>query len=226
MRAASRAGRIIGILLLLQMLGSAVVNFGLESPLFDPPGFLVNAAPHASLVGMAAVVGLVIEALWIAIAVTLFPFVRDRAPALTLWLVVLAGVCLAVAVFENAAMMSMLSLSEAYAKANAVDRHTIEAVRVVVASARNWPHFLARMLDGCATFVLMALFYKCVLVPRALAACGLVATVLQVVGVGMPLAGRSVVFPLLAPTGLVLLAVALLLLARGLQERPASAAHA
>src|SRR6185437_4540783 len=114
MRAASRAGRIIGILLLLQMLGSALVNFGLEAPLFDPPGFLVNAALHAPLVGMAAVVGLVVEALWIAIAVTLFPFVRDRAPALTLWLVVLAGVCLAVAVFENAAMMSMLSLSEAY----------------------------------------------------------------------------------------------------------------
>src|SRR6185437_10030164 len=145
-RAASRAGRIIGILLLLQMLGSAVVTFGLEAPSFDPPGFLVNAAHHAPLVGAAAVLGLGVEALWIAIAITLLPFVHERARALTLWLVVLAGVCLAVAGFENAGVMSMLSLSESHGNPTAADRHPLEMVRVIVASARHWAHFLARML--------------------------------------------------------------------------------
>jgi hypothetical protein len=222
MSAANRAGRIIGILLLLQMLGSALVNFGLEAPLFDPPGFLTNAALHAPQLGLAAIVALVVEALWMGIAVTVFPFAFARARTLTLWLVALAGVCLAVAIFENAGVMSMVSLSEAYAKANAAQRTQLEAVRVAVAAWRNWAHFLARMLDGCTTFVLMAVFYRCALIARALAACGLIATVLQVVGVGMPLFGQPVIFPLLAPTGVILLAVAVLLLVKGLRDAAVS----
>jgi hypothetical protein len=214
-----RAGRIIGALLLLQMFGSALVNFGLERPLFEPPGFLVDATLHASQIGLAALVGLVIETLWIGVAVTLFPFAFARARPLTLWLVALAGVCVAVAVVENGSVMSMLSLSNAYAAANGAERQYLESARVAVAAARNWTHFLARMLDGCTTFVLMAVFYRCALIPRALAACALAATVLQVVGVGMPLFGRPVNFLLLAPTGLTLLLVAAVLLVTGLHER-------
>lgn len=218
--AAIAAGRVIGALLLLQMLGSALVDFRLETPLFDPPGFLLGAGLHGRQIGIAALVGLVLEALWIGIALTLFPFVRDRARALTLWLVILSGVCLAVSVFENAGVMTMVSLSEAYDKANIADRQSFDTVRVAVAAARNWPHFLGRMLDGCTLFVLMVLFYRCALMPRAVAACGILAAILQVTGVAMPLFGRGVIFPLLAPTGLVLLVVALLLIVRGLQEPP------
>ena len=39
--AMTRAGRTIGILILIQMVGSTVVNFVLEGPVFDAPGFLV-----------------------------------------------------------------------------------------------------------------------------------------------------------------------------------------
>jgi hypothetical protein len=220
MRAARGAGAIIGVLLLLQMLGSAVVNFGLEGPLFGPPGFLRNAPLHTHQVGFAVVIALMLEALWLGIAVTVSPFGFARARALTLCLVSLAAVCVAVAVVENAGVLSMLSLSETYATASAANRPALEAVQVGVASSRNWVHYLARMLDGSAVFVLMAVFYRCALVPRALAACGMVASVMQVVGVGMPLFGRSVIFPLLAPSGFTLLAIAVLLLVKGLGAEP------
>ena len=47
MDALSRAGRTIGVLIVIQMVGGFLVNFVLEAPLFGPPGFLVNAAPHS-----------------------------------------------------------------------------------------------------------------------------------------------------------------------------------
>lgn len=47
MGAASRVGRIVGVLIIVQMVGSAVVNGVLGAPLFGAPGFLVNAAPHS-----------------------------------------------------------------------------------------------------------------------------------------------------------------------------------
>jgi uncharacterized membrane protein HdeD (DUF308 family) len=128
-------------------------------------------------------------------------------------------VVLAVAVVENAAVMSMLSLSEAYAKAGAADRGQRETIRVIAVSARNWPHFLARMLDGCTIFAFYTVLYQSALVPRVLAAFGLIASVLQVCGDAMPRFGHDVVFPMLAPLGLIQLILAVWLLANGFRRQ-------
>lgn len=221
MEPASRVGRLIGVLVIVQMVGSALVNGVLEAPLFGAPGFLVTAAAHSRQIGLAAVIGLLAEATWLAIAIAAFAAVYGRAQWLAIWFVALAGVILAVAVVENIGVMSMVSLSEAYAKAAAVEREQLQTVRVIVASARNWAHFMARIIDGSAIFVFYAVLYRCALVPRALALFGMVAAVLMVAAVGMPLVGRDVVFPMLAPVGVSQLLVALWLIAKGFRG-PAS----
>jgi len=139
---------------------------------------------------------------------------------MALWFVALAVVVLAVAVVENAAVMSMVSLSEAYANASAVEREQLQTVRVVVASARNWAHFMARIIDGGAIFVLYAVLYRCALIPRALAGFGLIAAVLMVTAVGMPIFGHDVVFPMLAPLGLSQLILAVWLITKGFRVQP------
>lgn len=219
MEAASRIGRMVGVLIIMQMVGSAVVNGVLEAPLFGAPGFLVAAAVHSRQIGLAAVLGLLTEAMWLGIAVAAFTIVYQRAQRLALWFVALAVVILAVAVVENIGVMSMVSLSEAYAKASAVEREQLQTVRVVVASARNWAHFMARMVDGGAIFVFYAMLYRCALVPRALAGFGMVAAVLMVTAVGMPLFGHDVVFPMLAPMGVSQLLLALWLVAKGFRNQ-------
>jgi Domain of unknown function (DUF4386) len=214
--AASRAGRIIGVLIIIQMILGGMVNFGLEAPLFDAPGFLVNAASHSQQIGLAALLGVIMEAVLVAIAVFAFPIFYQRTQPMALWFVALAVVGLAVAVFENTGVMSMVSLSEAYARASAVEREQLQTVRVVVASARNWAHYMGRILDGVATFVFYAVLYRFALIPRVIAGFGLIATVLLVTGVAMPFFGHSVVFSMLAPIGLSQLIVALWLTTKGL----------
>ena len=216
MVAARRAGRIIGALIILQMVGGGLVNSVLEAPLFGAPGFLVNAAPHSQQLGLAALLGLVTEALWVGVAVTAFSIFWQRARPMALWLVALAVVSLAVGVVENIGVMSMVSLSEAYTKAaSAGDREQLQAVRVVVASARNWAHYMGRIFDGVTIFVLYAALYRFALVPRLLAGFGLVAVLLMLTSVGMPLFGHDVVFPMLAPLGLSQLILALWLITKG-----------
>jgi len=218
MEAETRAGRIIGFVILIQMICGVLVNFVLEAPLFREPGFIVNAAHHSRQIGLAALLGLITEALWVGIAVTALPLFYPRKRSMTLWLAALAVVVLAVAVVENAAVMSMVSLSQAYAKASAVEAGQLQAIRVVVAAARNWPHFMARILDGCTVFVFYFLLYRTALVPRVLAGVGLFAAPLQVIGVAMPLFGHDVVFPMLAPLGLIQLILAVWLIWRGFAE--------
>ena len=215
MEAESRAGRIVGVLFLIQMVGSGIVNFVLEAPLFGVPGFLVNAAPHAKQLGLAAVLGLAIESLWVVLAVTVFSRLWPRSRAMVLGLVVLSGVTLAVAVVENIGVLSMVSLSEAYMKAGAAERGQLETVRVIVASARNWAHYMGRIFDGVTGFLLYAVLYRFALVPRVLSGLGLLALLSMLTSVGMPIFGHAVVFPMLAPLGLIQLILALWLLVKG-----------
>lgn len=217
MDALSRAGRVIGILIIIQMVAGFFVNFVLEAPLFGPPGFLVNAAPHAERIALGAVTAWAAEALWIGIAVAGLRVFYAGAQRAALCFFALTAAIFALAVVESAAVMSMVTVSEAYAKASAADLSQFETVRVVVASARNWVHYMARMTDGIAIVVFYAALFQLAAIPRVLAGFGLVAALLQIVAVGMPLFHHDVVFALLAPLGLCQLIVAIWLLVKGFQ---------
>jgi hypothetical protein len=208
------------VLVIIQMVGGALVNFSLEAPLFGPPGFLVNAAPHSTQIALGALLGVALEALWIAIAVTAFPFLYEGARPLALWFGALAAVILAVAVAEAATVMSMISVSDAYTKANPAGQEQLQTFRVIVASARNWAHYLGRIVDGAAIFVFYAVLFRLALVPRAIAGFGLIAAPLMIAGIGVSFFGHTVVFPLLAPLGLSQLLLAGWLIAKGFRAAP------
>jgi Domain of unknown function (DUF4386) len=118
----------------------------------------------------------------------------------------------------------MLSLSQAYAAATGQEQATFEALRGVVGAARNWAHFTHLAVTGLAMTAFMAALWRFALVPRALAAIGMAAAALQVVTVSLPIFGQRVIFGLLAPIGLALLAIAAWLLAKGFDLRRAAGA--
>ncbi len=215
---AKRAGRIVGALILVQVVGSPLVNFVLEGPLFGTPGYLAAAAGHPWQIAAGALLGLGLEALWLGMAIAALGVLLPRSRALAVWLVALATVTLGVAVAEAAGVMSMISVSSEYAKATAGGREHLEAVRVIVAAARNWAHYLGRIADAAVTFLLYAALFRFRLVPRLLAGCGLAAAVLMLVAIARPFFGLPVLFPLLAPLGLCHLAMAIWLLAKGFGE--------
>ena len=59
MESDKNVGRIVGVLLLLQVVGGVLVNFVLLKPALAAPGFLANAAPNSQLVSLAVVLSLV-----------------------------------------------------------------------------------------------------------------------------------------------------------------------
>jgi hypothetical protein len=216
MSTAKSVGRIIGVLFLLQLIGGVLVNFVLLGPVFAAPGFLVNAAGHSLRVSLAVLLGLATGMLSVGIAITAFQAFRRYSHAMALWLVALAIVSFSLNAVEEMDMMSMLSLSEAYARANGADSELFRALRDVVAATRNWAHYTGLIGAGCMLFVFYSLLLRFALVPRALAAFGLGAVVLQLIAVAMPLFGHSIVFLMLMPLGLSQLALVLWLIAKGL----------
>ncbi|RPH48500.1 MAG: DUF4386 family protein, partial [Lysobacterales bacterium] len=160
MRTTQSIGRIIGALMLAQMVGGMLVNFVLLAPVTAPPGFLVNAAAHSLQLGFTVLIGLATGALSVAIAITALPLFRRYSYVMALWFLALGVVSLALAVVENSAVMSMLSLSQAYAKANPADAALFEALRVVAASSRNWAHYTHVLVGGATFLVFYSVLYR------------------------------------------------------------------
>jgi hypothetical protein len=195
---ARNAGRIAGALLIAQGIGGFVVNFVLLQPAIDAPGFLVNAAPHALRVGAAALLGILTGALALAIAITVLPVL----PAV-----------------ESGTMMSLMSLSKAYVDSGA-DAASFDGLRRIVAASRNWAHYTNLAIGGLTLSIFYIALFRFALIPRALAAFGLLAVALQIVTISRPFFGAPVVFFLLAPLGLANLSVALWLLIKDFPDKP------
>lgn len=223
METAKGAGRVVGVMVLAQMTAAFLVNQFLLGPVFAPPGYLVNAAAHPLSIRLAVLIGLGTGVLTVAIAIAALPVFRRHSRAMTLWFLVLAAANFALTAVENMAVMSLLSLSQAYVKSGGADPALFETLRGVVGSARNWAHYINLTVSGGMLLTMYGVLCRFALVPRALAAFGLGAVLLQLIAVTMPLLGQPIRFALLMPLALSHLALSIWLMARGFAERPAPA---
>jgi hypothetical protein len=194
------------------MAGSALINGRLEAPIFGSPGFLPGAAPHAGMLGVAVMISLLIEGLFLATAIIVYPILAERSKAVAIWLVAFGVVVVAATLIENAEVLAMVNVSRAYIAATAADRDQFTAIRAVVAGARNAAHYLARACDGVFMLALFLALGRFSLVPRVLAGFGVLAAMSMLASVTRPFFGAEVVFPMLAPLGLAELALLIWLL--------------
>ena len=215
---ARNAARTIAVLLLLQMIAGPIVNFRLLLPVIGQSVFLQEAAPHATQIGVAVVLGLVMVGISVGIAIVAWPIFRRHSRAMAFWLLALAIVNLGVGAVEYINTLSMLSYSKLFANADASQRDMLQAFAGAVAAPRIWAHFVGLMIAGSVAFVLYAILFRFALVPRVLAGFGALAALSEIVAVGMPLFGQPVVFPMIAPLGLAHIALVLWLLVKGFAE--------
>lgn len=221
MRSAKSVGRVVGLLMLIPVVGGVLANFVFLGPVMaDPPGFLANAAGSAVQVRVAVLLAFVAGAVNVAIAIVAWQVFRRYSHIMALWLLALGVVLLSLVAVEGVALLSMLSLSQEYAQAGGADGF-FQALGAVACSARNWAHYTVLLVGAGWLGVFYTVFFRFALIPRALAAFALVALALQIMGVVLPpFLGHRGVLLLVAPLGLAHLAVALWLLAKGLQEPP------
>lgn len=219
-----KTGRIIGALLLLQVAVGILLNFVFTAPLFGEPGFLINAAPHATQIAQSVLLSIAMGLVSLTIACMLYPLFKSYSQPLAMFYFALVTAGFALTVAENISMMSMLSLSKAYAEYGATQESLYQGLRIVVKETRNWTHYLSLIVSGVTifTFYLTTLRFK--LIPRALSAFGLLACMSQLIAIAMPLFGQGVDFRLIAPLGICEIVLGLWLIAKGFKhaESPAS----
>jgi hypothetical protein len=121
--------------------------------------------------------------------------------------------------FESGTVLSMLSLSEVYGQAGGGDAAPLQAVAAAVGAARRFAHYSQLLTVVSWLFILYALLWRTALVPRLLAMLGMIATLLQIIGVPLRgILGYGIVTEMAMPLAPVHVALALWLIVRGLPE--------
>jgi len=214
------ASRWLAALLLAQLVLAPIANFVLLGDAFGGAGgFLVNAAPRATALASAALLSFAIAVLSAGIAVVLWPVLRPSCERLALALAVLGAAGIALSGLEITAMLSMLSLSQAYVAAGTPDEALYQALRGVVGAQRNWAHLVQLLMGGAILLAMYASLFRRRLVPRWLAGFGMLAAASQMIAVTKPFFGGWVVFPMLAPLGAAQLVLLGWLVFKGMQPR-------
>jgi len=158
------------------------------------------------------------------ISIAAWPVFRQYSERMALWLVAASVIMFALQAVDNAHILSMLSLSQQYAEAGGPDG-LFQTLAAVVGSTRRWVHFTELLVIDSWIFLLYSVVYRFALVPRALAAFGVLTVMLHFTGIPLPaFLGYSIVTLMGVPMGLSHLALALWLMAKGFAERAPSQA--
>ncbi len=218
MRSAKSVGRTIGMLLVVQLSG-LIVPFVLLLPLTrGPRDFLANAVGASLQIKLAVFLLFANCALTIGIAIAAWPVFRQYSEAMALWLVAVSVIMFSLQAVDNAHVLSMLSLSQQYAQAGG-PVELFQTLAAVVASTRRWGHFTELLVIDCWIFLLYSIMYRFDVVPRALAAFGLLTVILHFTGIPIPgLLGYSIVTLMGVPMAFSHLALAFWLMAKGFEE--------
>jgi hypothetical protein len=86
---------------------------------------------------------------------------------MALWLLALAVAGFSLQAVDNAHILSMLSLSQEYAKAGVAKAELFQALAVVVGAARKRSHYTVLLVAVIWIFLLYSLLYRSRLVPRS-----------------------------------------------------------
>lgn len=209
------SGRVIGFLMLVHMATGLIVPYVLLQPV--QADFLGAAAGMDVRVRLCVLLLFIGGVIPVAISAAVWPLVRESRPQLGLWLIALCAANLALQAMENSYWLSMLTVSQDYAQ-SASDSSLARSLATVVRAGWKWTHYSHLLIVVGWLFTLFLLMLRAGLVPRALAAVGLVTCLLQFTGITLPeLGGYSMPMPTLfgMPLGFAILAVSAWLMLRG-----------
>jgi hypothetical protein len=218
MKSAKSLERVIGILLLVQLAG-LIVPFVLLMPI-TTSGFLENVAGIAFQIKVAVFHLFANGAVTIGIAIAAFPVLREYSVRVALWFVALSVIWFAMQAVDNAHILSMLSLSQQYVEVGTSNAELFHTLGAVARSTRRWAHYTELLVIDAWFFLLYGLLYRFRLVPRTLAAFGLITVIIHITAITLPM---FVGYPSVPLLGVSLafshIALALWLLVKGFDER-------
>jgi hypothetical protein len=173
-----RAAIIVGILFILATV-SAILGLLFYQPILTGPDYLINGAASKNQVILGALMELVLVCTAIGTAIGLFPVLRPYGERIALAHLCFRFLEAVIITIGIVAVLSLLTLSQAFVAAAAPDAAAFHAVGTMLLAVHDWTFMLGPLfMLGINTLMYTSLLYKSRLVPRPLAVLGLTGAIL------------------------------------------------
>ncbi|MGB5819939.1 MAG: DUF4386 domain-containing protein [Saonia sp.] len=216
MNTGKHSGRIIGALLLLQLVLGILINQYLLGPLTFASDFLTQISLHTTQVGIGVLMSLIAGAISIGIAVMLLPRFQNQNPGLSLWYLGFTIISFAVTVLDNISVLSLLSLSREYLAVGAeASSAYFETLGALTKGTRYWAHIMNLFVAGFSLSAFFYLFYVSKLVARFISVLGIIGVASMLAAVLLLFFGQPMSMLLYLPLAVATLLLALALLIKG-----------
>jgi hypothetical protein len=215
---AKSTGRIVGILLLVQLVGLTVAFISLLP--ITTPDFLENAARVSFKIRAAVLLLLANGALTIGMSIAAFTVLRQYSYKMSLWLLAFSIIWFSMQAVDNVHILSMLSLSQQYAQGGTFNAELLGSLAATLRSTRTWAHATELLVIDTWFFIFYGLLFRSAVVPRALAGFALIMVLVHTTAIGLPVfVGYNRVLVLAYSLALSYLAVSIWLVVKGFEER-------
>jgi hypothetical protein len=148
--------------------------------------FLQEAAARALQIRVAVLLLFANGALTIGIASAAFPVLREYGYRMALWLPAMSVIWFALQAVDNAHILNMLSLSQRYVEGGGSNPELFGALGELARSSRRWAHYAALLAIEGWFFAFYGLLFRSRLLPRPLAAFGMIMVLLHAAGITLP----------------------------------------
>ena len=185
MNSDTRQGRILGLLLLVQLTG-LIVPFVMLRALYAPPGFLESAAHGVAQIRWALFLLLANGAVTVCISIYAHAWLSPSGRVLAHSLIVLGASMLILQAVDNAHVGAMVALSQRHIASMGASREVLETLGSLAASTRRTAHYTVLLVIGAWMLCFYSALWRSWLVARTIAALGVLAAALHLAGVSLP----------------------------------------
>jgi len=211
-------GRVVGAMLLLQLVG-LMVGFILITEPLRATDFLSTAAADAGRVKAGVVVLLANCGLAIATSVTAWRVFREYSSQMGIWLMILSLLMFVMQAVDTVHIMSMLSLSERFVESGGAQSDVYNALAASVRATRRFAHYLELLSIDFWFGMFYAIVLRFTLVPRLVAGFSILTLVLHFVAVPAPgFLGYGINTSLGVPLAFGMLAMSVWLIWKGFRD--------
>jgi hypothetical protein len=217
-RSIASTGRIVGALLLVQLVG-LILPFVLLHPLTgSAQAYLAEAAGATTQIRVAVLLLFLNGALTVGISIAVFGAVREHSEPTALALVAAGVVMLLLQAVDNAHILTLLSLSQQFAGASGRPE-PFGTIAAVALTTRRWVHYTELLAIDCWILLLYVTLQRLALVPAVLTLFGVLTVMLHLVGIPLRrFAGADPITWMGVPMAVSHVALGVWLMAKGFAE--------
>ncbi len=211
---------IVGALFIIADVFGVVGNLAFRKPILDTADYLINASAHGNQLILGALFTLIGGLACAGIAIGLYPVLRKHSEGLALGAVGFRLIEGTLYVVVAVVVLSVLTLSQEYAKAGAPSASSFQASGISLLAVGDWAGQLSVIAFTLGALMYYYVFSRSKLIPRWLSVWGLVAAasslaaaLLSIFGLIAPM--EPVFLVMQAPIAVQEIVLAVWLIARG-----------